>query len=247
MLSEIFFASEALAWAEVFEVKAHKILALVGVLCQIFLPLWYSVMWREWITIGLSVGIGVTPVFSFSCVEHALPPMANAAVAFFQVVPPAYHCIKKELPTEAIVLEEFNGMLTLFYLCVGVAPKADAVAIKPLDFCEKLRKLIGDKASVQSLVKVNTIASLDYLVKLLYSVVTSSKDVVVHKHQVVAAVDGYLIDIHVGHYPAFLDWYDTPGTFVWATSCEETIGIVSWYLRVDRVVGLCAVDFVGEP
>ena len=101
---KIFFAFEAFAWAELLEVARNELLFLVAPACHVLLPHGYLMVRVEWITVGLCIGVGVAPVVIGSCLEHALPPMVDAAIAFFKVILAAYHGVEEELPTEAVVL-----------------------------------------------------------------------------------------------------------------------------------------------
>lgn len=93
---------------------------------------------------------------------------------------------------------------------------------KPSNLCEKLRYILGDESSIESLVEVYTITFADNLLDLLQAVV-ACEDVVVHKDEIRAPINGNFLYISIRSYSTLLLRNNTPSALIRATASEETI------------------------
>lgn len=87
-------------------------------------------VWIGWVTIWLSIGIGVAP----SCVVVAsihgsFPPVGNAAVALGKIILAANHGIEEDLAVEAMPLQSFDGRFAVVYLPMCVATKTNKISV----------------------------------------------------------------------------------------------------------------------
>ena len=198
------------------------------------------------VTIGLGIGIDrqITP--PVSCFLQPFPPMINAVKGLQKVAFSTNHRIQEKLALETMPGKQVYGPLAFRNLARRVTAKADAVMVTPSDHCEEVREMVIHKAGIQRLVEVHGIATGNDFLQLLFGVVASGKEIIVHQDKAVTTFDGYLIHIHVGADATLFARHDTPRAFVWASASEKAISHILWEVRIYGVIRLQTVDLIRE-
>lgn len=152
-----------------------------------------------WISVWLCVRVNHASFMLESRLNHAPPPVADTFIAFVKVCATAYHGVKKNFAFIAVFLKQGNRPLAVFNLLVGIAP--ELYAVNPFAPCKQLGIRFVYQSGVKCLVEIYLIATAYYLAELLKRIVTTCENVVIHKHKVLAPLNGNLINIHIRAHP----------------------------------------------